>query len=66
MKKILVIARTITLDERVMVNYQVSLRDLTVEAGIPGRCDVTHIGGNSIVFVPRHDRLFVDMVNEMK
>ena len=31
-----VIARTITLDERVMVNHQVSLRDLTVEAGIPG------------------------------
>ena len=36
MKKILVIARTITLDERVMFNHQVSLRDLTVEAGIPG------------------------------
>ena len=30
------IARTITLDERVMVNQEVSLLDLTVEAGIPG------------------------------
>ena len=36
MKKILVITMTISLDERMMVNYQVSLRDLTVEAGIPG------------------------------
>ena len=53
-----------TLDERVMVNHQVSLRDLTVDAGIPGRCDVTLIGGNNIVSVSRHDRLLVDMVNE--
>ena len=36
MKNILVIDSTITRDERVMVNHQVSLRDLTVEAGIPG------------------------------
>ena len=35
-EKIIVITRTITLDERVMVNHQVSLWDLTVEAGIPG------------------------------
>ena len=31
-----VIARTITFDERMMVNHRVSLRDLTVEAGIQG------------------------------
>ena len=36
MKKIIVIVRTIILDERVMVNHQVTLRDLTVDAGIPG------------------------------
>ena len=61
-EKILVIARTITLDERVMINHQVSLQDLTVEAGTPG--DETLIGGNNIVSVPGHDRLLVDMVNE--
>ena len=33
---ITVIARTITLDERVMVNHQLFLLDLTVEVGIPG------------------------------
>ena len=47
-----------------MVNHQVSLRNMTVEAGISGQCDVTLIGGNNIVSVPRHDRLLVDMVNE--
>ena len=61
-EKILVIARAITLDERVMVNHQVSLRDLTVEAGIPG--DGILIEGNNIVSVLRHDGLLVDMVNE--
>ena len=47
-----------------MVNPQVSLLDLTVEAGIPGDVMRTLIGGNNIVSVPRHDALLVDMVNE--
>ena len=34
--KISAIARTIALGERVMVIPQVSLLDLTIEAGIPG------------------------------
>ena len=34
--KISAIARTIALEERVMVTPQISLLDLTVESGIPG------------------------------
>ena len=59
--KIPVIASTIALEGRVMVNPEVSLLDLTVEAGIPG--DVMRhliIGGKNIVSVPRHDGLLVD------
>ena len=36
MKKSLAIARTIALEERVMVTPQMSLLDLTVESGFPG------------------------------
>ena len=36
LRKITAIARTIALEERVMVNPQLSLLDLTVEAGILG------------------------------
>ena len=46
-----------------MVNPQLSLLDLTVEAGI-GRCDAELIGGKNIVSVPHHDGLLVDMVND--
>ena len=47
-----------------MVNPQVSLLDLTADAGI--LCDMMRkfIGSNNIVSVLRHDGLLVDMVKE--
>ena len=48
-----------------IVNPQLSLLDLTVEAGILS--DVMghlYIGGKNILSVPRHDALLVDMVIE--
>ena len=61
--KIYVIARTIALVGRVMVNPQVCLMDLT-RSWHSGRCDAALIGGNNIVYVPRHDGLLAYMVNE--
>ena len=58
------IARTIAIEERVMVNPQVSLLDLIVEAGIPGDAMRALVGGNTIVYVPRQDGFLVDMVNQ--
>ena len=48
---------TFAFEERVMVNPQVSLLNLTLEADIPGDCKY-------IVSVPHHDGLFVDMVDD--
>ena len=48
--------------ERVMVNPQVSLLDLTIEAVIPGDVMWAVIGNKNIVSVPRHDGLRVNMV----
>ena len=47
-------------EERVMVNPQVSLLNLTLEAGIPGDVMWLLIYGKYIVSVTHHDRLFVD------
>ena len=47
-----------------MVNPQVYLLDLTADASIPNDVMRALIGGNTIVSVPRHDGLIVDMVNE--
>ena len=49
------IARTLALEQRVMVNPQVSLLDLTVEVGIPGDVKRVLIGDKNVVSVPRHD-----------
>ena len=46
------------------MNPQVSLLDLTVEAGIPDDVMRVFIGGKKIVYMPCHDGLLVDMVNE--
>ena len=50
-----------------MVNPQVSLLDLNVEAGIPvdamRNLYAAPIGGKNNVSVPRHDGFLVDMVN---
>ena len=64
MGKVSAIARTIALEKRVMVNPEVSLLDLTVEAGIPGDVMRAHVCGKDIVSVTCHDRFLVDMVNE--
>ena len=58
-EKILSIARTLALEERVMVSLQVSLLNLTVEAGIQG----TYRRQDYCVY-SRHGGLLVDMVNE--
>ena len=53
-------------EERVMVNPQVSLLDLshlTLEAGIPGDVMWSLIDGKHIVSVPHHDGLFVDRID---
>ena len=47
-----------------MANSQASLLDLTVEVGIPGDVMRALIGGKHIVYIPFHDRLLEDMVNE--
>ena len=47
-----------------MVNPQVSLLNLTIEAGIPGDVMWSLIDGKHIVSVPHHDELFVDRVDD--
>ena len=47
-----------------MVNPQVSLLNLTLEADIPGDVIWSVIGGNHIMCVPHHDGLFVDRVDD--
>ena len=49
--------------ERATVNPQVSLLNLTLEAGIPGDVMWSLIDGKHIVSVPHHDVLFVDRVD---
>ena len=58
------ISRTLAFDERVTVNPQVSLMDLTLEAGIPGDVMWSIIDGKHIVSVPHHDGLLVDRVDD--
>ena len=47
-----------------MVNPQVSLLNLTLEADIPGDVMWSLIDGTHIVSVPHHDGLFVDRVDD--
>ena len=47
-----------------MVNPQVSLLNLTLDAGIPGDVIRSLIDGNHIVAAPHHDGLFVDRVDD--
>ena len=49
--------------ERETVNPQVSLQNLTLDAGIPGDVMWSLIYGKHIVSVPHHDGLFVDRVD---
>ena len=56
------ISRTLAFEERVTVKPQVSLMDLTREAGIPGDVMWSLIDGSHILYVPHHDGLFVDMI----
>ena len=46
-----------------MVNPQVSLLNLTLEAGILGDVMWSFKDGKHIMYVPHHDGLFVDMVD---
>ena len=59
--KIPAIARIIALEEIVMVNLQVFLLKMTVEAGIPGDVMQALIDGKNMVSVPRNDILLVDL-----
>ena len=43
-----------------MVNLQVSLLNMIVEAAIPGNVMQALIGGKHIVSVPRHDGLLME------
>ena len=47
-----------------MVNPQVSLLNLTLEADISGYVVWSLIDGKHIVYVPHHDKLFVDRVDD--
>ena len=58
------ISRTLAFEERVTVNPQVSLMDLTLEAGILGDVMWSLIDGKHIVSVPHHDGLLVDRVDD--
>ena len=53
---------TFAFEEWVMVNPQVSLLNLTLDADIPGDVVWSRIDGKHIVSVPYHDGLFVDRV----
>ena len=59
-----IIFRKLAFVERVTVNPQVSLLNLTLEAGIPGNVMWSLIDGKHIVSLPHHDGLFVDMVDD--
>ena len=59
-----IIFRTLALVERATVIPQVSLLNLTLEAGIPGDVMWSRIDGKHIVYLPQHDGLFVDMVDD--
>ena len=58
------ISRTLAFEERVTVNPQVSLLDLTLAAGILGDVMWSLTGGKHIVSVPHHDGLLVDRVDD--
>ena len=58
------ISRTLAFEERVTVNAQVSLLDLTPEAGILGDVMWSLIDGKHIVSVLHHDGLLVDRVDD--
>ena len=62
--KVSVISRTLAFVERATVNNQVSLLNLTLNAGIPGDVMWSLIHGNHVMSVPHHDRLFVDSVDD--
>ena len=49
---------------RKAVNHQVSLLYLTLEAGIPGDVMSSLIDGKHIVYVPQHDELLEDRVDD--
>ena len=52
------------IEERVTIKSQVSLLDLNFEAGIPDEVIWPLMDGKNIVYVPHHDGLLVDMVND--
>ena len=58
------IPRIFAFEERVMVNPQVSLLNLTLDAGIPGDVMWSRIDSKHIVSVPHHDGLFVVRVDD--
>ena len=47
-----------------MVNPQVAVLNLTIEAGIPGDVMWSLIDGKHSVSIPHHDGLFVDRVDD--
>ena len=53
---------TLAFEQRATVNPQVSLLDLTLEAGIPGNVMWSLLDGKHIVSAPHHDGLLVDRV----
>ena len=58
------ISRTLAFEERARVNPQVSLLDLTHEASIPDDVMWSLIDGKHSVYVPHHDGLLVDRVDD--
>ena len=58
------VPRKFAFEERVMVNPQVSLLNLTLEADIPGDVMWSLIDCKHIVSVPHHDGLYVDRVDD--
>ena len=58
------IFRILAFVERATVNPQVSLLNLTLEAGIPGDVMWSFIDGKHVVSLPHHDGLCVDMVDD--
>ena len=55
---------TLAFVERATVNPQVSLLNLTLDAGIPGDVMWSLIDGKHIVSLPHHDGLFVDRFDD--
>ena len=58
------ISQTFAFVERATYHFQVSLLDLTLEAGIPDGVMWSLIDGKHIVSVSYHDGLLVDRVND--